>query len=327
MEAKDAGPTVPGKATGARRALLGTLGLAVAGTGIVLSRSVGGTRDHRGSGRGAQSTEDTVPASSMEIQLWPARERPSMRVVFPERRSQKPVPAILVFQGGAYSTPFGSGGGSAEWIARQGMVGARVEYRTRGSADAYPSNYADAARAVRLVRERAAEWGIDPERIGILGYSAGGHLASLLSTQPKLYADPDDDLAHRVSARPDLVVLGYPVISFVDGYSPGAFAGSVDNFFGRRATDERLRRDFSNELHVDAGHPPVFIWTTRNDALVPYTHSQLFAEACQRSNVPVRFELFPRGPHGMGLALDQTSEVRNWTNQLLDWLGQQPGWA
>jgi acetyl esterase/lipase len=138
-----------------------------------------------------------------------------------------------------------------------------------------------------------------------------------------LYADRDDDLADRVSARPDLVVLGYPLISFVERYAPGAFAGSVDNFFGRPTVAENLRRDFSNELHVDRTHPPVFIWTTRDDALVPYTHSQLFADACRRSDVPVRFELFPRGPHGMGLALQQTGEVRTWTSQLLDWLRQQ----
>jgi acetyl esterase/lipase len=263
--------------------------------------------------------------SSIDVPLWPGREHPSMKVVFPQRGGQKPKPAVLVFQGGAYATAFGSGGGSAEWIAEQGMVGARVEYSTRGTGDAYPSNYADAARAVRLVRQRCAEWGIDPDRVGVLGYSAGGHLASLLSTQPSLYEDPSDTLAPRVCARPDLVVLGYPLISFVERYARGAFAGSVDNFFGRRDVDENLRRAFSNELHVESTHPPVFIWTTRDDALVPYTHSQLFADACRRSKVPVRFELFPHGPHGLGLAREQTSEVRNWTSQLLDWLTLQWG--
>ncbi len=183
---------------------------------------------------------------------------------------------------------------------------------------------APAARAVRLVRQRCAEWGVDPHRVGVLGYSAGGHLASLLSTQPARYTDPADDLADRVPARPDLVALAYPLISFVERYAPGAFAGSVDNFFGRRDVDQSLRREFSNELHLDPGHPAVFIWTTRDDTLVPYTHSKLFAEACQRSNVAVRFELFPHGPHGMGLALDRTSAVRTWTSRFLDWL-RQPG--
>lgn len=248
-----------------------------------------------------------------------------MTVVLPEKESLKPVPAIVVFQGGAYATSSGSGGGSAEWIAEQGMAGVRVEYRTQGASGAYPESYADAARAVRIVRERAAEWNIDPDRIGVMGYSAGGHLASLLSTRPGLRPDQEDDLADRVSARPDLVVLGYPLISFVERYAPGAFADSVDNFFGRRDVPEGLRREFSNELQVDRDHPPVFVWTIRDDSIVPYTHSELFADACRRAGVPVQFELFPHGYHGMGLALDQTSEAGGWTGQLLTWLKGQWG--
>ena len=198
----------------------------------------------------------------LAVPLWPGLERPAMTVIFPQQRTRKPVPAILVFQGGAYLTSAGSGGGSAEWLATQGIVGVRVEYRTQGTSDAYPANYADAARAIRIVRDRAAEWNVDPGRIGVLGYSAGGHLASLLSTQPDLYAAPEDDLA-TVAARPDLVILGYPLVSFVDQYFPGAFADSAANFFGRRETRDSLRPDFSNELHVDPAHPPVFIWTSQ----------------------------------------------------------------
>jgi len=115
------------------------------------------------------------------------------------------------------------------------------------------------------------------------------------------------------------------VISFVDRYDPGAFVGSVDNFFGQNDPNETLRRQFSNELHVEPGHPPVFIWTTADDALVPFTHSKLFAEACERAGVPVEFTLFSHGPHGMGLALDAPNEARGWTTQLLAWLHQQWG--
>jgi acetyl esterase/lipase len=147
----------------------------------------------------------------------------------------------------------------------------------------------------------------------------------LISTQPSVHRDPRDDLASKFSARPDLVVLGYPVISFVDGYRPGAFVGSVDNFFGENDPSEMLRRQFSNELHVEPGHPPVFIWTTADDALVPFTHSRLFAEACGRAGIPVEFTLFPHGPHGMGLALDAPNEARGWTTMLLAWLAQQWG--
>jgi len=212
----------------------------------------------------------------------------------------------------------GTARGRAEWAASHGMVGVEVDYRTRGTGDAYPASYDDAARAVRLVRQHAEEWRIHPARVGVLGFSAGGHLAALLSTQPALHVV--DDLAPTISARPDFVVLAYPLISFVDGYAPGAFAGSVDNFFGRRDSSEAERRAFSNELHVEASHPPVLVWTTEDDAIVPSSHARRFADACRRAGVPVSFTLFPHGPHGMGLALNDPPPVGQWTNALLAWL-------
>lgn len=265
------------------------------------------------------------PPASLTVPLWPDRARPSMRVQFPAAAAVAARPAMVVLRGGGYSTPFGSGAGSAEWAAAHGMVGVEVEYGTRASGDSYPQGYADAARALRLVRAHAAEWSIDPARVGLMGFSAGGHLASLLSTQPELHVDPLDDLAPRLSARPDLVVLAYPVISFVDGYHPGAYASSVDNFFGYRDADEAARRRFSSELHVAADHPPVFLWTTADDSIVPASHSTRFAEACRRAHVAISFSLYPSGPHGMGLALDAPAPVRAWTVDLLAWLSTQWG--
>lgn len=254
----------------------------------------------------------------LDVPLWGGgaeRASPAMRVVFPRLRRGARAPALVVFRGGGYATNAGSGGGAAEWAASHGMVGAEVAYRT-----SLPDNLADAARAVRLVRAHAEDWGVDPGRTGVLGFSAGGHLASLLSTRPSLAGEPPDDLAPRIAARPDFVVLAYPVISFVERYAPGALASSVENFFGHRDVDEPARRRFSNELHVAAGHPPVFAWHTADDPLVPAAHSQRFVEACQRAGVPVSFTLFPRGPHAMGLALTDPSDVSTWTRLLLDWL-------
>jgi acetyl esterase/lipase len=205
------------------------------------------------------------------------------------------------------------------------MVGVEVGYRTRASLDAYPAGYDDAARAVRLVRQGAAQWGVDPQRVGVVGYSAGGHLASLLWRQPSLHVSADDDLASHVSARPDVVVLAYPVISFVDGYAPGALYGSAENFFGHGDPDEPLRRRFSSELHVTREHPPVFVWTTEDDEIVPYTHAELFVEACRKAGVPVTYKLYPHGPHGLGLALDESSDVRTWSDLMLAWLDAR--WA
>ena len=261
----------------------------------------------------------------LELPLWPGRAHPAMRIYMRAAEQSRTRPAMLVFRGGGYSRCDGSGDGSAAWAASHGMVGIEVEYGTRATCESHPAAYADAARAVRLVRHRAGEWGIDPGRIGILGYSAGGHLASLLSTQPTLWAAPDDDLAPRLSARPDLLVLGYPLISFIEQYRPGAFLGSVENFFGKLDVGEALRRQFSSELFVQPGHPPVFLWTTADDAIVPAAHAERFAEACRRANVPIEFTLFPHGPHAMGLALDQPGGVGQWTTHLLTWLAQQWG--
>jgi acetyl esterase/lipase len=205
------------------------------------------------------------------------------------------------------------------------MVAAEVDYGTRSTQSFHPGPYADAARAVRLVRAHARDWGVDPARVGALGYSAGGHLVSLLSTRPSLWISPDDDLAPRISARPDLVVLAYPLISFVDRCAPGAFLGSMENLFGRADVSEADRRQLSSELHVAPGHPPVFLWTTADDEIVPASHAERFADACRRADVPVSFTLFPHGPHAMGLALDQPGDVATWTIRLLTWLDQQWG--
>lgn len=255
---------------------------------------------------------------ALAVSLWPDRARPRMHVVRPAAAG--PRPALVVFRGGGYARHDGSGDGTAAWAAEHGMVGVEVEYATQASGESYPRNVADAARAVRLVRSRATEWGIDAARIAAVGYSAGGHLASLLSTQPQVWIDPADDLAPQISPRPDLLVLAYPVVSFVAGYSPGAFASSSESFFGRRA-DEITRRAFSSELHVGADHPPTFVWTTADDEIVPASHATAFAEACRRAGVPVALTVYPHGPHGMGLALHAAEPVRSWTTQLRAWLG------
>jgi acetyl esterase/lipase len=260
----------------------------------------------------------------MDIPLWPSPSPTIMNVAFPAGPSAAPRPAFVVLRGGAYATSSGSGSGTARWLAERGVIAAEVPYRVGDGSGAFPACYADAARAVRVLRSRATELGVDAARIGVLGYSAGGHLASLLSTQPDL-PQAADDTSSNVSARPDLVVLGYPLISFVAHYRPGAFVGSVENFFGGKSSDAQ-RRAFSNELHVTAKHPPVFIWTTLDDALVPAAHSTAFAEACERAGVDIELQLYPHGPHGLGLALGRGDEVGQWTSRLLLWLDAR-GWV
>jgi acetyl esterase/lipase len=260
----------------------------------------------------------------IEVALWPGRARPVMRVHVAEA-AVAPRPALVIFRGGGYARNDGSGAGAGAWAAGHGMVGVEVDYATQATHQAHPASYADAARAVRLVRHRAHEWSVDPERIGAMGFSAGGHLASLLSTRPALWLAPEDDLASHVDARPDLVILAYPVISFVEGYTAGAFGASAERFFGRPDPGEAIRREFSNELHVEPTHPPVFVWTTADDEIVPASHSERFAVACRRAGVPVELTIFPHGPHAMGLALDHRGDVGTWTTRLRDWLAARWG--
>jgi acetyl esterase/lipase len=200
----------------------------------------------------------------------------------------------------------------ARLFASKGMVAAVLTYRV--APNKFPAPYADAVRAMRIVRSRASEFGIDPARIGLMGFSAGGHLASTVATQPDLYKDPEDNLAATVSARPDRVVLGYPVITF------GEFthAGSVKNLLGDNPSAAQ-RAQFSGELHVSSQTPPAFIFHTADDGAVPVQNAFLFAEACVRNKVPVALHVYPRGKHGVGMALDNP-ELSGWTEVLLRWL-------
>lgn len=249
---------------------------------------------HSGPYQGFPKTGD------IDVPLWPGRRAPTMRVVFPKTQASRPAPAMVVFRGGAYATSQGSGGGTDAWFADKGIVGITVNYGTRETNTFWPNNYSDGARAMRLVRANAQAWGIDQKRIGLVGYSAGGHLASLVATSPNLYRNPDDDLFDKFTARPDILILGYPVISMQPegGYRPSAYVGSLDNFLGTRQSTEVQRRQFSTELQVSPQTPPTFIWTTTTDSLVPANHTALFAAACRKNGVPVEEKEFPDGPHG-----------------------------
>ena len=175
--------------------------------------------------------------------------------------------------------------------------------------------------AVRLVRAHADEWGIDPHRVAIMGFSAGGHLAATLATQPELFKASEDDLADRYSARPDAVILAYGVLSFVEGYFPGAYLSTVGNFFGTEGVSEERRRKLSAELHVNSDAPPAFVWTVADDTLVPPSQSVVFAKACEEAGVKVEFKMYDKGGHGIGLALgDGRKEVSEWTGKLVEWL-------
>jgi acetyl esterase/lipase len=155
----------------------------------------------------------------------------------------------------------------------------------------------DAGRAIRTVRTRAAEWGLDPHRVAILGFSAGGHLASTAGTHFDAGKPDAEDPIERVSSRPDRMILVYPVIALATPYGHN---GSLRNLLGDKPSQESIE-NLSNERQVKKDTPPTFLAHTNADVGVPAENSLLFAMALRKAGVPVELHLFERGQHGLGL--------------------------
>ncbi len=269
----------------------------------------------------SQPPQDASPQPS--VMLWPdgapgalGQSREDQPRLTPYLvASPRPAAAMVICPGGGYAlrAPH-EGEPVARWLNGLGVSAFVLDYRVAPYRHPYP--LLDAQRAIRLVRHRAREWGVDPGRVGILGFSAGGHLASTVGTHYDA-GDPDaPDPVDRQSCRPDLLVLCYPVISF----GPHRHSGSMKNLIGDDPPAE-LRELLSNELHVTADTPPTFLWHTADDAGVPVANSLLFAEALSRHGVPFALHIFPSGRHGLGLATEHP-EVSAWTSLCACWLAR-----
>jgi acetyl esterase/lipase len=175
----------------------------------------------------------------------------------------------------------------------------------------------DAARAVRTVRARAKEWNLDPKHVGIMGSSAGGHLASTLLTHFDAGNPNATDIVERESSRPDLGILCYAVITM----GQYTHQGSKANLLGRNPSPE-LVQDLSNELRVTKDTPPCFIWHTSEDKTVPVENSLQFAAALRQAGVPFDLHIYQKGAHGLGLGTQQWNPSRRlpWTLDCVYWL-------
>ena len=226
--------------------------------------------------------------------------------------TDKPLPAVVVFPGGGYCerAPY-EGKPIAEFYNAAGFQAFVVEYRVRPNS--HPAPLADAQRAIRLVRANAAQWGVDPDRIIVCGFSAGGHLAgsaAVLTEDVSAVGDEYD----RVSFRPNGAILCYAVIS---GLPEHGYIGTHENLLGDRY--EELRDALSLQKHVTADTPPCFLWHTREDNVVPVAHAHAMVAALEAAGVPYESHIFPYGCHGLGLA-EKTPGVCQWPALSADWI-------
>jgi len=223
-------------------------------------------------------------------------------------------PLMIVFPGGGYGMRAAHEAEPiALWMNRIGASAIVVNYRV--APYRHPVPLQDAQRAIRLARHRAAEWKIDPQRIGILGFSAGGHLVSTAGTHFDGGNAEADDPIERMSSRPDLMVLCYPVISLK---APYVHQGSLHNLLGD-TPDPALVESLSNDEQVTADTPPTFLWHTFEDGGVPVENSLRFAAALARHKVPHELHVYEAGGHGLGLG-ENSPGVRHWTQACEEWL-------
>jgi acetyl esterase/lipase len=262
--------------------------------------------------------------------LWPEgapgalgkedKDTPTLTVYLPDPAKATGA-AMVICPGGGYArlAPH-EGGDYARFLNESGIAGFVLKYRLAPGGYHHPAMLQDATRAMRLVRARAGEWQVDPKRVGIMGSSAGGHLASTLLTHYDAGKPDATDPIERQSSRPDLGILCYAVISF------GEFGhgGSRDNLLGKDPSPE-LVRALSNELQVTKDTPPCFIWHTYEDKTVPVENSLQFAEALRKAKVPYDLHIYQKGPHGLGLGTrDWNPEKRHpWTRDCTFWLQAQ----
>ncbi|MDE0937433.1 MAG: alpha/beta hydrolase [Mariniblastus sp.] len=241
--------------------------------------------------------------------LYPATENPSGT-------------AVVICPGGGYGgLAMGHEGHQiAAWLNKNGISAFICDYRHRGKGYGHPYPLMDVQRAIRTVRKNAEAWKINPDKIGVLGFSAGGHLASSVSTHDSL-GDLLGDEIDAMPCRPNFSVLCYPVIGFGKPYT---HRGSQRNLIGDNAKQE-LIQFYSNEEQVDSKTPPTFLWHTTQDKAVPVENSIEYYLACKKHQVPASLHIFEQGRHGIGLAVG-TKAAFAWPQLCIEWM-QELGFA
>ena len=246
----------------------------------------------------------------------PANDQPAITIHSPAKSTENGT-AVVICPGGGYGhlSMDHEGHEMAKWLNRMGITGVVLEYRMNRGGYHHPIPLLDAQRALRTVRSRADELNLDPSRIGIMGFSAGGHLASTAGTHFDT-GDPNaDDPVDRLSCRPDFMILCYPVIAFGEPYT---HKGSQRKLIGENPPQE-LVTYLSNEKQVTADTPPTFLFHTDEDTSVPAENSVMFYLALRKAGVPAELHVYRKGRHGRGLAQD-TQGTSDWPEACKQWL-------
>ncbi len=245
-------------------------------------------------------------------------DKPSL-TLYPVSGSGKVETGVVVFPGGGYVHLAMDHEGTqiAEWLNKLGISAFVLKYRL-GPKYHYPVELWDAQRAIRYVRAHARDYSIRADRIGIWGFSAGGHLASTAGTHFDRGDPNGSDAIDKESSRPDFMILAYPVITMLDPY---VHHGSLHALLGEKPNPE-LVRSLSNETQVTPETPPTFLFATANDNVVPVENSVQFDEALNKAGVPAEMHIYLKGPHGVGLAQNDPV-LRTWPDRLADWLKVQ----
>lgn len=270
-----------------------------------------------------------VPAqTNMSLPLWPqgapgalgteARDIPTLTVFLPSKEKATGAAMVICPGGGYGGLADHEGSHYARWLNEQGIAGFVLKYRLGSHGYRHPAMLNDVSRALRTVRANADEWAVDPKRVGVMGSSAGGHLASTAITHHDAGKADAADVVERQSSRPDLAILCYPVISLLD---PFTHKGSRANLLGTNPPPE-LVRELSAELQVTKDTPLCFIWSTEEDKAVPVENSLQLAAALRRVGVKFDLHIYERGPHGIGLGNKEFNmdKFHPWTRDCAYWL-------
>jgi acetyl esterase/lipase len=270
------------------------------------------------------------PLGPQTILLWPDgapgalggadEDKPTLTIYLPPAEKATGT-GVVVCPGGGYArlAVDHEGRQVAEWLNSLGVAAFVLKYRL-GPRYHHPVQLGDAQRAIRSVRRRADEFRVRRDRVGIMGFSAGGHLASTAATHFDTGDAASADPVERHGSRPDFAILGYPVISLKD---PHAHAGSRRMLLGEQP-DAKLVDLLSNESQVTPQTPPTFLFHTTEDAAVPPENSVLFYLALRKAGVPAELHVYERGRHGVGLA-PQDPVLSSWPDRLKDWM-KVHGW-